>query len=452
MKNITVSCRLDTWLAKNEDEEAILVMIIKHVMLQLFFALLPFILFNVYYRDKLQNYSKKFIIITSSLSLFLAMTFSCNLNSGFYFDVRHIIMYFGVIFGGLQTGCILLIEFFVYRLYIGGDGIWTGSSVFLCTFFLSLFFNQIYKSTHRMTLVTCMAGIVLSIHPTLILYLNQPHMVTNYLFEHMVVFPLQYLIGIWLLTTLFHKAASDKALFINCSQNEKFEAISHVAASLAHEVRNPLTAVKGFLKLIRYSSLEQRKIEQYIDISLMEIDRTESVISEYLSIAKPPSKQKGKTNLSHQVQVIIDVMASYAIMSNVEIELEHKPVVPVWIIANGDEVKQVLVNFMKNAIEACVEIPQAKVSLSLNLVDRNVLLIIKDNGVGMSADQISRLGSIYYSTKSSGTGLGLTYSFQVIRAMGGSIAVQSEPSEGTRFTISIPLLDYAQETPATRIS
>ncbi len=423
-------------------------MIMKHVMLQLFFALLPFILFNVYYRDKLQNYSKKFIIVTSSLSLLLAMTFSCSMGSGFYFDVRHIVMYFGVVFGGLHTGCILLVEFFLYRLYIGGEGIWVGSSIFLCTFLLSLLFNQVYKNTRRTSLVTCLAGIVLSIHPTFILYLNHPDLVQNYLLEHLVVFPLQYMVGIWLLTTLFHKAIADKAIFITYSQNEKFEAISHVAASLAHEVRNPLTAVKGFLQLIRYGSLEHGKMEQYIDISLMEIDRTETVLSEYLSISKPPGKQTGKTNLSQHVQVIMDVMSSYAIMSNVEIELEHKPVVPVWIIANGDEVKQVLMNFIKNAIEACVEIPDGKVSISLNLTDRSVHLIIKDNGVGMSADQISRLGSIYYSTKSSGTGLGLTYSFQVIRAIGGSVAVQSEPRAGTRFTISLPLHDYAQETPA----
>lgn len=104
--------------------------LIKHVMLQLFIALLPFILFNVHYRDKLRNYSQKFVIVSSALSLFLAMTFSCSMVDGFFFDVRHIIMYFGVLFGGVRAGCVLLSEFFVYRLYLGGDGLWTGSFIF----------------------------------------------------------------------------------------------------------------------------------------------------------------------------------------------------------------------------------------------------------------------------------------------------------------------------------
>lgn len=425
--------------------------LIKHVMLQLFIALLPFILFNVHYRDKLRNYSQKFVIVSSALSLFLAMTFSCSMVDGFFFDVRHIIMYFGVLFGGVRAGCVLLSEFFVYRLYLGGDGLWTGSFIFVCTFFLSLLLRELHKISRRKTFVTCLAGLVLAVHPSLILYLNHPDHVTVYLLEHLLVFPLQYLIGIWLLTTLFQKAVSDKAIFMSYLQNEKYEAISHVAASLAHEVRNPLTAVKGFLKLIRSSTLERGKMEQYIDISLMEIVRTESVLSDYLSITRPPSKQKDKTNLSQHVRVMIDVMSSYAIMSNVQLVLEQEPVAPVWIVANGEEVKQVLVNFMKNAIEACVEVPQAKVSLSLILADRHVLLVIKDNGVGMSADQINRLGSIYYSTKSSGTGLGLTYSFQIIRAMGGSIAVKSEPKAGTVFTISLPLQEYAPEPSVSQI-
>lgn len=132
-------------------------------------------------------------------------------------------------------------------------------------------------------------------------------------------------------------------------------------------------------------------------------------------------------------------MTPYANMNNVHLEV-HKPEEPIWILANPDEIKQTLLNFIKNAVEACSEVPNGKVSLRLKVDAKNVFLAIKDNGIGMNEEQINRLGSIYFSTKSSGTGLGLTFSYQVIRTLGGNISVQSEPRAGTLFTIILPLV------------
>ncbi|WP_426451876.1 ATP-binding protein [Paenibacillus sp. S-38] len=410
----------------------------KEIILQLFFALAPFVVYNIYYRDKLRNYSPWFILATSSACLLLSMTFASSRTEGLIFDIRYVMMFFSLVYGGLPTSLILLAEFAAYRVYIGGQGAPVSLLIVACAFVLSLFLYHWYRNTYRKTLVTLVAGIVFASVPLTLVYLFFPGQTLENLPFHLFVIPLQNALGIWLLMSLFSKAVADKDLFIKHAQNEKIETMSHVAASLAHEVRNPLTAVKGFLKLIRENPENRTKMEQYIAISLEEIQRTETILSDYLSISKPRAERSELINLCTQMQAIGEVMSPYANMHNVGLEI-HKPEEPVRIMANPDEIKQVLLNFIKNAVEACSEVPNGRVILKLATEEPHAVLTIKDNGIGMSESQMSRLGSIYFSTKTSGTGLGLTYSYQVIHALGGSVMVTSKAQVGTKFAILLPL-------------
>lgn len=414
--------------------------ILKEILLQLFFALAPFVIYNIYYRDKIRNYSRSFIIITSSVCLFLSMTFASSAVDGFIFDIRYVIMFFALVYGGIQTGLILLVEFVIYRLYLGGEGKWIAMVILICTFPLSILLYKMYKHTQRKSLIIFIAGILFSIIPLILLYQYNSNYIIEHLTFHIFVNPVQNSIGIWLLMSLFNKSVSDKEIFIKHAENEKMKAISHVAASLAHEIRNPLTAVKGFLKLIRRNPHDIIKIEQYIDISMDEIQRTEAILTEYLSISKPLTEHRELINFSDQLHIIIDVMTPYANMNNVQLKV-YTPVDPIKILANPAEIKQFLVNFIKNAVEACFEAPNGKVCLELIVEDKNATLLIEDNGIGMNEEQINRLGSIYFSNKTSGTGLGLTYSYQVIRAIGGVVTVSSKPNWGTKFTITLPLTE-----------
>jgi two-component system sporulation sensor kinase B len=413
--------------------------LVRDVLLQLFFALGPFLIFNVYYRDKMRNYSRAFIIITGSLGLLLAMTFATSVVNGIIFDIRYVMIFFGLVYGGIQTGCILLIESVLYRLYIGGQGKWVSILIIALSFVCAIVCAIIYRRTNRKTIATFFAGISFSVIPLVFTYIYFTQHVTNHLAFHLIVIPVQNTLGTWLLMSMFSKSVADKDMFIKHAQHEKLEAMSHVAASLAHEVRNPLTAVKGFLKLMKEQPEERQKIKMYIEISLDEIGRTEAILSEYLSISKPPTERRDVVDLSEQLRMSMEVMTPYATMHSVELEL-HRTASPLHIMANPDEVKQVLVNFIKNAVEACMNIAGGKVILTLMREDRQAVLSIKDNGIGMAHEQLKRLGTIYFSTKSSGTGLGLTYSYQVIHALGGTVTVISKPQAGTKFTISVPLI------------
>lgn len=411
---------------------------IKDILLQLLFALTPFVVYNVYYRNLEVNYSRKFIIFTCSFVLLLSMTFASSVQEGLIFDVRYVIIFFGILFGGLTTGFILLVEFIIYRIYLGGSGIWDAMIILAVTFPLSIFLKSLYHNARKKYWITFIAGISFSLIPIIVLYITKPDYILSNITFYFLVMPVHNCLGVWLLITLFNKSVTDKELYLKFIQNEKVEAINQVAASLAHEVRNPLTTVLGFLKLIRSNKLNWEKTERFIDISIEEIHRTEQILSEYLSISKPLGTFQQHIDLVGQLNTVVEVMTPYANMNNVSLEASY-PAAPVYIIANPTEMKQLLVNFIKNAIEASAEMPKARVRIQFLQHLRRVQLEIQDNGVGMDEEQISRLGSIYYSTKSTGTGLGLTFSYQAIRSMNGTISVKSEPYSGTVFTISLPL-------------
>lgn len=95
---------------------------------------MPFVLYSFYYRDKDTNYSKKFILITSMICLFLSMTFASSVEKGIQFDVRYVILFFALVFGGFRIGLLLVLEFVLYRLYLGGPGTSSAMGILLVTF------------------------------------------------------------------------------------------------------------------------------------------------------------------------------------------------------------------------------------------------------------------------------------------------------------------------------
>lgn len=127
--------------------------ILKDIILQMFFAHMPFVMYNIFYRDQSRNYSKSFIVLSSAICLFLSMTFGASVVHGYFYDIRYTIIFFGMIFGGLQTGFILLAEFLLYRLYIGGDGVFIAIVIMLLTFPGSYLLYRIYYQSEKRSLI-----------------------------------------------------------------------------------------------------------------------------------------------------------------------------------------------------------------------------------------------------------------------------------------------------------
>ena len=221
----------------------------------------------------------------------------------------------------------------------------------------------------------------------------------------------------------------------------ELKTVSQMAASISHEVRNPLTVVRGFNQLLKNHDLTEEQKELYIQLSLEELDRAESIIADYLTFAKPSLEHLKPLDVSKEIDYIVQVLNPYATMSNIFIQVEREDD-PLHIFGESKELRQSLINIMKNGIESME--PGGTLFIHVKKAKENAVIVIKDTGKGMSTKQIEKLGTPYYSTKDKGTGLGTMVAFSIIKAMQGEIEVESEIGKGTSFTISIPLVDRSQ--------
>ena len=217
---------------------------------------------------------------------------------------------------------------------------------------------------------------------------------------------------------------------------EKMNAVGQLAASVAHEIRNPMTVVKGFLQIFHAKEHMSEEERTYIKLMIEEMNRAETIINDYLSLAKPDVSQSQKIDGEVLANKVIDLMRSYAMMGK-GIHIE-KDIQKVYIEANNNELKQVLINILKNAIEAMKN--GGTVTIRLYKVKGYGVFEIEDTGIGMTIEEVNRLGTAFYSLKEKGTGMGLMVCYQMVEQMKGRIEVQSEKGRGTLFRIFIPLL------------
>ncbi|NUH86412.1 PAS domain S-box protein [Bacillus firmus] len=210
---------------------------------------------------------------------------------------------------------------------------------------------------------------------------------------------------------------------------EKLSVIGQMAAGIAHEIRNPLTAIKGFTQLQKESN------DEYAEIILDELSRIESIVSDLLVMAKPQEESNfTRTNLVLLLKGIITFINPQAILSNVVIDFE--PSNPIYIDCEPDKIKQVFLNVIQNAIESMKK--GGIIKLILTQENDKAVIEIIDQGIGIPEDRISKLGEPFYSTKEKGTGLGLMICQKIIKNHGGSMEFNSKIDEGTTVKITLP--------------
>jgi two-component system, sporulation sensor kinase B len=222
---------------------------------------------------------------------------------------------------------------------------------------------------------------------------------------------------------------------------EKMNAIGQLAASVAHEIRNPMTVVKGFLQIFLAKDMSEEE-HMYLKLMIEELNRAETIINDYLSLAKPDLGKLELIDSRDMAEKVMDLMTSYSMMSkNISLHTELKT--DVKIRGNKNELKQVLINILKNGIEAMKD--GGKLSLTLEKQGPYGVFIIRDTGIGMTEEELSRLGTAFYSLKERGTGMGLMVCYQIVERMKGHIKVSSKKGEGTTFEIMVPIFSESPE-------
>ncbi|QOY35358.1 PAS domain S-box protein [Anaerobacillus isosaccharinicus] len=217
-------------------------------------------------------------------------------------------------------------------------------------------------------------------------------------------------------------------------QTKKLRAVGELAASIAHEIRNPLTSIKGFLQLIK--EINSDKDEFYFDILEDELGRIEMITGELLVLAKPQAKDFKFRDISKIIEDVIILLGSQALIYKVEIQKEIMPLPKIKCAPN--QLKQVFINLIKNAIEAMPN--GGKVSVNAQLLnDHTINIRVIDQGVGIPKEFLDNLGTPFYTTKEKGTGLGLMTTIKIIQEHKGTIDFTSDQNCGTKVEINLPL-------------
>ncbi|MEH6905847.1 two-component sensor histidine kinase [Bacillus sp. AFS006103] len=220
------------------------------------------------------------------------------------------------------------------------------------------------------------------------------------------------------------------------TEHHKLELIGNLAASTAHEIRNPLTGIKGLIKLLS-EEYHDKKAQSYFEVIQKEIDRINVIVSELLVLGKPTAYTLRTYNANTIMTEIEPIILSEANFMNVELFVDyHTKELPISCVK--DQLKQVILNLTKNSLQA---MPYGgKLSISLDNQSAKCLITVTDNGVGMQKDQLNQAFKPFFTLKKDGSGLGLTVCKRIIDSYGGKISIKSTPNVGTEVIITLPLV------------
>ncbi|MGM1023617.1 MAG: PAS domain S-box protein [Bacillota bacterium] len=215
-------------------------------------------------------------------------------------------------------------------------------------------------------------------------------------------------------------------------RSEKLTTVGQLAAGVAHEIRNPLTTLRGFLQLQQQNKVLNLK---HNDIMLSELDRINLIVSEFLILAKPQAVHFQKKDVRYIVSDVISLLDSQAHLLDIVFNLEVTEE-PAFVYAEENQLKQVFINLLKNGMEAMSK--GGTITIHLFLEGESVKIFIRDQGTGIPAEMLSKLGEPFFTNKETGTGLGLMVSQRIIQSHKGTLDIDSIEGEGTTALVQLP--------------
>ncbi|NPC92313.1 PAS domain S-box protein [Bacillus sp. WMMC1349] len=225
-------------------------------------------------------------------------------------------------------------------------------------------------------------------------------------------------------------------------KSDTLHVVGELAAGIAHEIRNPMTALKGFIQLLE-GSIKEEDHSLYFNVITSELKRIESIITEFLILAKPQAIMYEEKNIIKIMQDTMDLLHAQANLDNVQMHLDYYGKIPL-IYCEPNQLKQVFINILKNAIEVMPD--GGNIYVKIQKKDTSHITVsLTDEGIGMAEDKLKRLGEPFYTTKERGTGLGLMVSYKIIEEHNGEIVVESIEGKGTTFHLTLPIRQHHEE-------
>lgn len=408
--------------------------LLKGLLINLLFILILVLLGNMFLFSKNRIFTRAHLFLSAAVLIILCIFLSVPIREGFYYDLRFIPFLLAGLYGGRRVTLGLAVLVIFARFTLGGDGFWiTLILVVLATIFIIFLSPRFLQKPLRVKLALVTAfSFCYSVLGFLI-----PSFI--YGFKDYIQFAIYALVLVgstFFVSYLIEILRSSFVLQLEAIKFEKMEIVSHLAASISHEVRNPLTSVKGFLQLIAENENTPSDSKQYATYALEEAGRASEIIDDYLTFAKPHSVVETSININQEVEKCAEILRPFALKHSVDVDILFLH--SAQIKGDPHKFQQVLMNIGKNAIEAMPE--GGNLTILSTEGNGKVNIHITDTGIGMKPEHVARLGEPYFSLKGQkGTGLGLMVVYKIVESMSGTVKVVSELNTGTSVTLSFPI-------------
>lgn len=413
-------------------------MLAEKLLLNMLITLSPILLSSVLMDGKRKFNSPIVSGLLHSTAAFACMIFSYA-KYDFTWDLRYVPLVIAFLYGGPVAGGMVFATIFGGRMLIGGDTVVYGlvNTVFIAIVPILLMKKFWHFAPNKRVLVTTGIGA----WSLLVCYLSftahqsfvGDSLTLNFNIPDILIVGIIDTIAITIAAKLYEGLHERSRMKEEIQRAEKLNTLGELAASIAHEVRNPLTVVKGFLQLMQQD--EKGKNYEYLSLVLSELGRAESIISDYLNFAKPKFEKIEDFSLPNVLTEVVMLLDPLAVKQGVQLESVLDST-DFHLITDRNQLKQALVNLIKNAIEATPESGKVTVCYQPSGTLANVTIL--DTGKGMTHEQLSRIGTLFYTTKDKGTGLGTSVSLRIIEAMNGKVSYKSELGIGTEVLMILP--------------
>ncbi|MFI8688296.1 ATP-binding protein [Rossellomorea sp. NPDC077527] len=371
--------------------------------------------------------------LVASFGALLCMLYPIETLGETHFDLRMIAILIVTIYAGFLSGSIVLCCVIFFRYLIGGPYVAVGIAVSVLPFIIGILFRKMLLKTQYKLLVSTVIFIIHALFYIAIIKAFIPILHLPFYFTYFTVFYFTFLALVYIIEHLVRTNKQiEEMVYL-----DKLNMVGQMAASIAHEIRNPLATVRGFIQHLSEDSQDAR-LKKYSPLILNELDRTNKIITDYLNVAKPSGFQLSNLNLENVIGDCVDLLSPFAAYSNTTILFDgtgsHH------IKGDEDHLKQAIMNVIKNGIESIEGQGEMSICLKEDPFSKSIIITISDNGKGMTGEELKKIGLPFYTTKTKGTGLGSMVTNKLVREMGGMIEYESELNKGTVVRIKLPLI------------
>lgn len=375
--------------------------------------------------------------LISGVGALVCMLFPIETLKDSFFDLRNVPIMIVTLYVGWLPGAICSLFVLMARIGIGGEFAWLGVILTFLAYVVCLIYHGFFDQDKRRWISAIYIALVYTLF-----YILFIHTYLQFLtLEFYLVYFSSFLIAFFSCIFLIERLVKINMQLKETVYLDKLAVAGQMAAAIAHEVRNPMTTIRGMIQFLG-STTSDPKLKEHSPLLIEELDRTNKIITDYLSMVKPDEPKLERIWLEDVLIDVVSLTAPYGAINNVEVTTSKIGSYQVCI--DEQKLKQGLINIIKNGIEAIEENGTIHV-YQYKLTKRNITIAIEDNGKGMTETELEQIGLPFYTTKAKGTGLGMMVTYKLIQDMGGKLRYESELNEGTRVLLTLPL--YTKSNP-----